>query len=179
MFCPNCGNQTQDSAKFCPSCGQSLAMSAGYQQLAKDFSHAIYAGFWKRAAAYLIDIFIISAIGGALGVALALFFGDVHDLETTSPLVELSINIAGALLAWLYYALMESSVYQATIGKMILGIKVTDLSGERVSFLRATGRHFGQIISGILLGIGYLMAAFTAKKQTLHDIMAGCLVVNK
>jgi len=81
--------------------------------------------------------------------------------------------------AWLYFALMESSSKQATLGKMALSIIVTDMNGNRLTFGRATGRYFGKIISGMILMIGYIMAGFTEKKQALHDIIAGCLVVNK
>ena len=88
-------------------------------------------------------------------------------------------NILGLILGWIYFAAMESSPTQGTLGKMALGIKVTDMEGDRVEFGRATGRHFGKIISTIILLIGYIMIAFTQKKQGLHDIMAGCLVVNK
>lgn len=87
--------------------------------------------------------------------------------------------IAVLILGWLYYALMESSSRQATLGKMALGIIVTDTEGQRVSFAKATGRHFGKIVSGIILYIGFIMIAFTEKKQGLHDIMANCLVVIK
>jgi uncharacterized RDD family membrane protein YckC len=80
---------------------------------------------------------------------------------------------------WLYYALMESSSKQATLGKLALGIVVTDLGGNRVSFGRATGRYFGKIVSGMIMCIGYIMAGFTERKQALHDIMASCLVVLK
>ena len=80
---------------------------------------------------------------------------------------------------WLYYALMESSRFQGTLGKMAVQIKVTDLEGNRVSFGRATGRYFGKLVSALVLFIGYIMVAFTEKKQGLHDIMAGCLVVRK
>jgi hypothetical protein len=73
---------------------------------------------------------------------------------------------------------MESSTKQGTLGKMALGIKVTDLNGNRIDFSKASGRYFGKIISSIILCIGYIMVAFTQKKQGLHDIMAGCLVVN-
>jgi len=79
--------------------------------------------------------------------------------------------------AWLYYAIMESSKPQATIGKMALGTKVTTLGGERIGFGRASGRYFGKIVSGLTLGIGYLMAAFTERRQALHDKMANTLVV--
>jgi uncharacterized RDD family membrane protein YckC len=73
---------------------------------------------------------------------------------------------------------MESSSRQATVGKIALGLRVTDLNGERITFLRATGRYFGKIISGMILYIGFIMAAFTEKRQALHDLMAECLVVS-
>jgi len=79
----------------------------------------------------------------------------------------------------LYYALMESSAKQATLGKMAISIKVTDMAGNRISFGRATGRYFGKYVSALIMYIGFLMAGFTQQKQALHDIMAGCLVVNK
>jgi uncharacterized RDD family membrane protein YckC len=79
--------------------------------------------------------------------------------------------------AWLYFALMESSPRGATVGKMALGLRVVDVQGQRISFMRATGRFFAKFISGLILMIGYLMVAFTDRKRGLHDIMAGTLVV--
>jgi uncharacterized RDD family membrane protein YckC len=87
----------------------------------------------------------------------------------------LAVMVAG----WLYFALMESSNKRATLGKMALGLMVTDLEGNKINFGKATGRYFGKIISGIILYIGFFMAGFTERKQALHDMMAGCLVVNK
>ena len=84
--------------------------------------------------------------------------------------------IATLFGSWLYEAFMESSSYQATLGKMIFGMKVTDLNGNRISFERATGRHFAKILSSIL-GIGYIMVGFTERKQGLHDLLAGTLVL--
>jgi len=78
--------------------------------------------------------------------------------------------------SWLYEAFMESSSYQATLGKMIFGMKVTDLNGNRISFERATGRHFAKWLSTMILGIGYIMVGFTERKQGLHDLLAGTLV---
>src|SRR5208282_6521696 len=78
--------------------------------------------------------------------------------------------------SWLYEALMESSSYQATLGKMIFGMKVTDLYGNRISFGRATGRHFAKILSGMILCIGFIMVGLTERKQGLHDLLAGTLV---
>ena len=89
------------------------------------------------------------------------------------------IVVISAVLKWLYYALLESSSWQATLGKMALGLQVTDLEGRRIGFGRATGRFFAKIISGIILYIGFIMAGFTEKKQALHDMIAGTLVVKK
>jgi len=80
---------------------------------------------------------------------------------------------------WLYYTLMESSSRQATVGKLALGMIVTDLDGNRISFGRANGRFWGKILSGLTLYIGFILAGFTERKQALHDMLAGCLVVKK
>ena len=135
----------------------------------------VYSGFWRRVAASLIDSVILSVVGFILGMVfgVAMVSGGTDDTEV----VELTGNVVGLFLGWLYYALMESSSKQATIGKMVMGIKVTDLEGNQISFARASGRHFGKIISSLILAIGYLMMLWTEKKQTLHDKMAGCLVV--
>ena len=78
--------------------------------------------------------------------------------------------------SWVYESLMESASKQATLGKMVLGLKVTDMEGRRISFSRATGRHFAKIISGMIFAVGYIMAGFTQRKQALHDMIAGTLV---
>jgi uncharacterized RDD family membrane protein YckC len=90
------------------------------------------------------------------------------------------LGAAGLLLAWIYNAAMESSRHQGTLGKMALGLIVTDLQGRPISFAHASGRYFAKIISGLIpLGIGYAMAGFTEKKQALHDMIAGCLVLRR
>lgn len=80
---------------------------------------------------------------------------------------------------WLYFVLMEISSKKATLGKMALGLEVVDLNYNRISFGKATGRHFGKIISAVILDFGFMMAGFTDRKQGLHDMMSGCLVVKK
>jgi uncharacterized RDD family membrane protein YckC len=125
-----------------------------------------YAGFWLRFLALVIDFLIFVLAGVILG-----FF--VGKIAGSAKILDIPFFIA----SWLYYALMESSSRQATIGKIVLGISVTNLSGNRISFGRATGRYFAKIISGITLSIGYIMAAFTAKRQTLHDIIASTVVI--
>lgn len=83
----------------------------------------------------------------------------------------------GVLVKWIYEASMESSSRQATVGKMALALKVADLEGRRISFARASGRVFGKYLSAMILFIGYIMAGFTERKQALHDMIAGTLVV--
>jgi uncharacterized RDD family membrane protein YckC len=123
----------------------------------------IYAGFWKRAAALLIDSIIVGIIVGLGNLILA----------------EWLSGLLGVVAGWLYWAGMESSASQATIGKQALKIYVTDINGQRISFMRATGRYFAKILSAMILFIGYIMAAFTARKQALHDILANTLVMDR
>lgn len=136
-----------------------------------------HAGFWRRFAAHFIDSILMniaSAMGGfVVGISMAsLGIRDELTLQITG-------GVVGILVSWLYYAFMESSASQGTLGKMALGIMVTDLNGERISFGRASGRYFGQIVSALALCIGFLMCAWTERKQCLHDMMAGCLVYKK
>lgn len=145
-----------------------------------------YAGFWKRFAAAIIDG-IVTGIGSlvVVGPLIALMILSATsargepDMEALGDALDGVANLLGLLIGWIYSAAMESSPLQATLGKMALQIKVTDLDGARVSFGKATGRHFAKFVSALLLFAGFVMAAFTAKKQGLHDLMAGCLVVNK
>jgi serine/threonine protein kinase len=134
-----------------------------------------YAGFWKRFGASLIDavpIFIAFVIVEAiLGDSATNILSKIGQIPIT-PLL-----IIRPIILWLYYAGMERSSKQGTLGKIACGLVVTDLSGRRISFWRATVRFFSKIISSIILGVGFIMAGFTIKKQALHDMIAGCLVV--
>jgi uncharacterized RDD family membrane protein YckC len=150
-----------------------------------------YAGFWRRFVAHLIDNIVVGIaafvifIPGLALLGVGIGAGIMEESESAMGLILAAIAaylVAIMLIvvgSWLYYALMESSSKQATLGKLALGIVVTDLSGNRISFGRATGRYFGKIVSGMIMCIGYIMAGFTEKKQALHDIMASCLVVLK
>jgi uncharacterized RDD family membrane protein YckC len=140
-----------------------------------------YAGFWLRFCAYWIDFVILFIIGS---IFLAIIDYPVqYDAEGPFYLFGFAFmlvnNPFSLFMSWLYFALMESSSNQGTVGKMALNIKVTDLNGEKIKFGRATGRHFGKLLSGVILGIGYLMAGFTSQKQSFHDMMANCLVLRK
>jgi uncharacterized RDD family membrane protein YckC len=142
-----------------------------------------YAGFWLRFVAYLIDYALTYAVGFVvgfgIGFAIAAAAGPNGNANNVQLVVTLVSGLVGMIISWLYWALMESSEKQATLGKMALGLKVTDLAGNRISFGRASGRFFAKILSGLLLCIGYIMVAFTDKKQGLHDQIASTLVVKK
>jgi uncharacterized RDD family membrane protein YckC len=143
-----------------------------------------YAGFWRRFVAFIVDQIILSIviviISFILGFIMGIFFGVIGlDDATTEVIAGAVVFVFGIVVGWVYYAVPESSIDQATPGKKLLGIIVTDLDGSRISFGRASGRYWGKLVSGLILMIGYLMAGFTEKKQALHDIMANCLVVKK
>ncbi len=131
-----------------------------------------YAGFWKRLGAWFIDAIILYFIYLIFG-ALAYFNNSPGESAD-----EFFCSLFGVLMVWVYFAVLESSKWQATFGKMALGIRVTDTQGRRMSFARATGRYFGKFISTIILGFGFWMICWTEKKQGLHDQMAHTLVIN-
>lgn len=180
MFCPKCGRQNLGSGRFCSSCGAQLPLSPGAAPAPAPTAAAVdaYAGFWKRFAAFILDYIIILVLAMMARGVIGLIYGVGAGAPTDDAASGLGA-IAGLLVWWLYYALMESSSRQATLGKMALGIRVVDRQGNAVSFGRATGRNWAKLLSGMILMIGYLMAGFTSQKQALHDIVAGCLVVNR
>jgi len=155
-----------------------------------------YGGFWVRVVAYFIDSIIIFVLIGVLYFALTAV--GFIDFAAISALVDESAYRAGAepgpaavmeatrqfgvlylgmfLIAWLYDALLTSSPMQATPGKMVFGLRVATADGEPIGFGRATGRFFGKIVSGMIFNLGYLMVAFTSRKQGLHDVIANTVV---
>ena len=152
-----------------------------------------FAGFWLRFVAFIIDGIIV-LFGAVILIAVIVAFIGVtaiqsafENMDNAPDFLPFSIVFGFIVLIlgliagqWLYFAWMESSVHQGTVGKMSLGLIVTDLQGRRVSFGRATGRFFSKIITGLIpFYIGYIMAGFTEKKQALHDMIASCLVLRK
>jgi len=154
-----------------------------------------YAGFWRRFAAsfidgivlWLIQVVLISPLLSRLGIIPVVEPVEINDLSDEEkiryffsilPVVK-SLLLTMAITGWLYYALLESSIRQSTIGKMAIGLFVTDEEGHRISFARASARYFGKYLSSLTLLIGYIMAGFTAKKQALHDKIAKTLVWKK
>ena len=196
MYCPKCGIQVHEASLFCASCGtrlSDLAVSIGSdtartpespevpaataalaldRDLAAGETVNVYAGFWRRAAAAILDTIVVW-VALMILVAMALGFDSGEGNGVAAA------YLLAVLGTWLYCAVMESSSRQATLGKMALGIKVAGLSGQRIGFWRATGRYFGKIVSNILLCVGYVMAAFTRRRQCLHDMMAGAVVIKK
>ena len=153
-----------------------------------------YAGFWLRVVAYLIDGAILGAAILVLFVPLLFLTGLAANLESLSRThgqpnpaafagliaVILLLVVIGVLIKWLYFAYLESGERQATWGKQAMGIYVTDLLGNRLSFGHASGRFFAKMVSSLIpLGIGYIMAGFTERKQALHDMIASCLVLRR
>lgn len=137
-----------------------------------------YASFWKRLGAMLIDgIGLLIVVGIPLWILNMVLGGLMGNMgKALGGLIDLVVR---TVVYWLYFAYMESSEYQATLGKKLLGLQVTDLEGNRISFARATGRYFAKILSAIIFLVGYFMAAFTERKQGLHDILAKTLVLDK
>jgi uncharacterized RDD family membrane protein YckC len=145
----------------------------------QDFQTPSYAGFWIRVLAYLIDCLVMMAVSCPLGILLGVGVVAIGaDQNSDSSIVTNGAsNVLSILLGWLYFSLLESSSWQGTVGKKVLGLRVTDLNGNRISFGRATGRYFGMFLSSMICFIGLIMVAFTEKKQGLHDMIAGTLVL--
>jgi uncharacterized RDD family membrane protein YckC len=196
-FCSACGQPTSavtplGTAPARPTLGLAPAYAAPTPAFAPTLPSP-YAGFWLRVVAHLIDdlligigIGILVLIGvGIIGVgSLRTMFAGMQGENPEIPAALISafvfVGIASVLLAWIYNAGMESSRHQGTLGKMALGLIVTDLQGRPIGFAVASGRYFAKIITGLIpLGIGYAMAGFTEKKQALHDMIASCLVLRR
>ena len=145
------------------------------RSIAPSHDISVYGGFWIRVGATIIDglvLFLPLTFVSALLYAITMPTDEIDVLRTDA------IHMIISLIAWwIYSAVLHSSVWQATVGKKALGLKVVDEYGDRISFARATGRHFSEYVSSLFLGIGYLMVAWTRRKQGLHDMMAGTYVV--
>jgi len=171
VYCSYCGKDNLEGARFCQYCGNGLTQAAVGQ------SSVEYAGFWLRFVASIIDSLLT-------GIVCMIFIIPFYIARGEEPLYTdvfwfIMAILVGYVIPWLYYSLMEASVKQATLGKTALGIIVTDEAGNRISFARATGRHFAEYLSQFTIYIGYIMIAFTKKKQGLHDLIASTLVVKK
>ncbi len=205
IFCNQCGAQNLATAQFCSNCGAALAsalpasnrvpantatmtapeqsqpIQAAFAPPNMSGTTARYGGFWIRFVAAVIDGIVVQAVvmpvafivGLVVGVAGAAMSAVGQGLHLTSIIIGTAF---GLFASWIYEAAMESSSRQATLGKMLFGMKVTDLQGNRISFARATARHFSKYLSAMIMMLGYIMAGFTAQKRALHDMIAGTVV---
>ena len=198
MYCWKCGTRNAEGETRCVNCGAALpapvtagvaAPTAPPPAAGRELSevlgaipeprpvfdatpHPVYAGFWRRFWTGCVDYVVLFPLGLAVRIWLGVGMFD-SDWTRESAIV----LIFGLVTGWLYDALMECSRWQGTLGQQLLGVRVTDRRGRRVSFARATGRHFGQFVSLFTLGIGYLVMLFNRRRLTLHDWMSGCELV--
>ena len=207
MFCIRCGTRLPGEAAYCSSCGTPVATRADAhgataappaeisapRAIVPDEPFATraardYGGFWRRFWSHLIDRFILGVLFTPVGfmVFVPMLATESAGWNDTNLPAEAITALLGAVLtvaflallgSWFYYALMQSSSRQATLGQLALGLRVTDVEGRRISFARASGRHFATVLTGLTFGIGYVIVLFTTRKQTLHDLVAGTVVV--
>jgi uncharacterized RDD family membrane protein YckC len=184
-YCQHCGSAHADDATFCPQCG-SWVGGVGGLPTARATSR--YARFWARVGAQVIDQLVI---GIPFNLFTSLF------VNYTQPQVKTTIDATGKqtihftgdwgtfglvlLSSWLitlvYTTALISSPRQATVGKMALGLIVTDEHGDRVTPARALARYLANLLNVLTIGIGYLMVIWTPRRQALHDRVAGTVVV--
>ena len=201
MFCPKCGKETDALGKFCQWCGADIVTNPPLTHMVtpeeeeEEPDVGVYAGLGRRIVAFIVDFILIvlldvvaaSALGLVRGLQNLYFYAVQHasvdslTTEGTSAALFGSIiaayGIVVVVIPWLYYAGFESSRSQATPGKLLMRIVVTDLEGNKPSFARVTLRHFAKFISVLIIFIGFLMIGLTKNRQGLHDRIAGCLVL--
>jgi uncharacterized RDD family membrane protein YckC len=200
MFCTQCGAQNPDDARFCYQCGAALPSAEDIPPppvvtpappvapAAPPPPPAIeYAGFWRRFLAMIIDGLILGIPTGLIAffsiIPSVVALTKVEDEEMIAQAVITSIMgwiwiaMLILLMRLMYWTLFECSKYQATPGKMVLGIIVTDYNGQPLTLPRSLGRNLGKVLSHLIFHIGFIMAGLTQKKQALHDMLADCLVV--
>ena len=183
MFCSRCGTWLADEAASCTLCGLVLrpgavASTPGAEAASRSGTAIIeqvaYAGFWRRFIGLLIDVIVtyfpIATVRVLLGLPASGSFDPLMPAAWWAALSELVID-------WLYAAILISSPWRATLGQAVMDLHVTDLDGNRISFVRATVRYLAQLLNLITLGFGLVLQAFSARRQALHDIVSGTVVV--
>lgn len=206
MYCRECGSELLSSAEICVSCGchpfksnnycqgcgaatnpqQELCVECGTILAGKEAQKSnSYTGFWPRLAAYVIDYIFIFVAQSILIILFAILLAGAELAGLSigdgpiSAILGFIILLIFIIVQAVYYIIMNASKWQGTLGKLALGIKITDTEGNRITTGRSIARYFAFILSAFTLLIGFIMAAFTSKKQALHDMIAGTLVVKK
>jgi uncharacterized RDD family membrane protein YckC len=199
MFCPKCGKETDASGKFCQWCGSDIESVPAKPVIVPEEVEGpevgLYAGLGRRFIAFIVDAVIILLIG----IVTITFFSMTNGVKYAyyivvqrAPISELTeagtldaalgpiiaaLGMSFIIIPWLYFAGFESARSQATPGKVLMHIMVTDMEGNKPTFARATLRHFGKFISALPIFIGFLMIGLTKKRQGLHDKIGSCLVL--
>jgi uncharacterized RDD family membrane protein YckC len=185
MFCSRCGTWLEDEAASCRLCG--LVLRPGMAPPATGIAPAIasgpvatvlepvsYAGFWRRFVGLLIDVtvtyFPIATVRVLLGLSASGSFDPLQPAAWWAALFEVMID-------WLYAAILISSPWRATLGQAVMDLHVTDLDGNRISFLRASIRYLAQILNLVTLGFGLFVQVFSPRRQALHDLVSSTVVV--
>lgn len=199
MFCPKCGKETDALGKFCQWCGVDIVsipatpIATPEEEEVSDVG--IYAGLGRRLIAFVVDAILILLMGivvitffsltNGIRYAYYLLFQRAPIASLTeagtvdaalSPIIA-SLGMLIIIIPWLYFAGFESSRSQATPGKLLMRVVVTDLEGNKPTFARVTLRHFAKFISALIIFMGFLMIGLTQNRQGLHDKIASCLVL--
>jgi uncharacterized RDD family membrane protein YckC len=200
MFCPKCGKETDALGKFCQWCGEDIVVVPATVDAATPEEEecpdiGVYAGLGRRLIAFVVDFILILmfdvvaafVLGLTRGIQNLYFYLVQHAPVSSLTPEGTSAALYGSIIAsygillivipWVYFAGFESSRSQATPGKLLMRIVVTDLEGNKPTFARVTLRHFAKIISTLVIFLGFLMIGLTRKRQGLHDKIAGCLVL--
>lgn len=199
MFCPKCGKETDALGKFCQWCGVDIvsipATPIATPEEEEGSDIGVYAGLGRRLIAFIVDAVLILL----MGIVVITFFSMTNGIRyayyllvqrapidslteagtvdaALSPIIA-ALGMLIIIIPWLYFAGFESSRSQATPGKLLMRVVVTDPVGNKPTFARVTLRHFAKFISALIIFIGFLMIGLTKKRQGLHDKIAGCLVL--
>jgi uncharacterized RDD family membrane protein YckC len=199
MFCPKCGKETDALGKFCQWCGVDIvsipATPIATPEEDEGSDGGVYAGLGRRLIAFVVDAILILLMGIVVitffsltnGIRYAYYLSvqrapidsltEVGTVDAALSPIIAALGMLIIIIPWLYFAGFESSRSQATPGKLLMRVVVTDLEGNKPTFARVTLRHFAKFISALIIFIGFLMIGLTKKRQGLHDKIGGCLVL--
>jgi uncharacterized RDD family membrane protein YckC len=196
MYCSKCGKKTDDSGRYCQWCGADLKATPPKPLLRRKVAGIRtedFAGPGQRFIAFVIDVifiliidaFVMGVTGLTEGVRMAYQlirgypmtdrYGDVVNSALPTAIVY-SFTVLIIIVPWIYFAFLDSSKNQATLGKIAARVAITDMNGARITFARGTLHFFAMYLSFFIFFVGFIITPFTRQKQGLHDIIAGCLM---